>query len=593
MQQSRETSERELLDTICNEEITMVVFKVFKNQFQQFITTHISMDYDDEMTNKFFTEYTLCDAQVFQNILISKMDSIEKAIVERGLYKRARDRRENERMMQTQEKMINMVKDKCDVGLVVNERSGTQSEKQNESSRSRNDTRAEGVDIRLSIEPEPMNEVQSTAAYNVFANDRQHAEEPKLINKGGVDQDVVQRLNKRPLLAFIIENKMIESLNQTLEYENDYLKKTIAKLQNDFSKLKAQMQTQSSNVTQNEKENLRSTLSEFAIDHILGKDDSSSSSIAESHISKLEKESGENICENAKCELQTKIVELEKILTEQTKDFDDVKLELTQLENLKGKSMETKFDKPSILRKPPADKLLLLKRIASLVSKLASQDLRSCQKEYHELRTSYNALKADFDSFNWTKRKNKVFNLSKPKVSVSETVHTGEYSKPFSKRVSQFTTYSFQKDRKSSKKSQVFETPTSQNVFMKSASNAKNQVFETPHSRFTPVKQVWRPKQSRSNSLKYSKSEMLSMQNKNASALKRKNNGRFSKVSKMNYRKDTPNVNNKWKSSSSTRFKTPHETLSFNNQWKIKRNFKSLLIPRELFSNETPVSSPR
>ncbi|GJR63485.1 hypothetical protein Tco_1505647 [Tanacetum coccineum] len=142
MQQSRETSERELLDTICNEEITMVVFKVFKNQFQQFITTHISMDYDDEMTNKFFTEYTLCDAQVFQNILISKMDSIEKAIVERGLYKRARDRRENERMMQTQEKMINMVKDKCDVGLVVNEISRTQ-----------NDMRAEGANIRLSNEP--------------------------------------------------------------------------------------------------------------------------------------------------------------------------------------------------------------------------------------------------------------------------------------------------------------------------------------------------------------------------------------------------------------------------------------------------------
>ncbi|GJY66645.1 hypothetical protein Tco_0468883 [Tanacetum coccineum] len=107
-------------------------------------------------------------------------------------------------------------------------------------------------------------------------------------------------------------------------------------------------------------------------------------------------ESRENICENAKCELQTKIVELEKVLTQKTKDFDDVKLELSnrtakfkayfekhknmkvvlerqlarkvddskaekdqflkeinhlrnQLENLKGKYVETKFDKPSIL----------------------------------------------------------------------------------------------------------------------------------------------------------------------------------------------------------------------------------------------------
>ncbi|GJZ72003.1 hypothetical protein Tco_0635854 [Tanacetum coccineum] len=199
-------------------------------------------------------------------------------------------------------------------------------------------------------------------------------------------------------------------------------------------------------------------------EHILGKEDSSPSLIAMSNISELEKESGENICENAKCELRTKIVELEKVLTQQTKEFDDVKLELsnrtakfetyfkklentkvvlerqlarkiddskaendqllkeinhlrTQLENLKGKSMETKFDKPSILGKPPANKLLInsqiskswftpkvvvqkdlskpvtaqslpknekdqfLKQIASLESKLGSQDIRSCQKE--------------------------------------------------------------------------------------------------------------------------------------------------------------------------------------------------------------------
>ncbi|GJZ59569.1 hypothetical protein Tco_0615385 [Tanacetum coccineum] len=160
----------------------------------------------------------------------------------------------------------------------------------------------------------------------------------------------------------------------------------------------------------------------------------------------------------------------------------------TQLENLKGKSVETKFDKYSILGKPPADKLLinshiqswftpkvdvqkdfskpvtaqslpknekdqLLKRIAFLESKLASQDIRSCQKEYHELRTSYNALKVKCDSLNRKKRKTNVLKFSKSKVSVSEKVHTGESSKPFSRRVSQFTTYSLQKDRKFSKKS--------------------------------------------------------------------------------------------------------------------------------------------
>ncbi|GJS28751.1 hypothetical protein Tco_0489371 [Tanacetum coccineum] len=426
--------------------------------------------------------------------------------------------------MQTQEGMVNMVKDKCDDGLVVKARRGTESKTQNESSKSRNDRRAEGANTNLSNETEQMHEVPTTAAYNMFANDKQLAEQPKFIDQGGVDQG----LDKRLLLASVIENKTIESLNQTLESENDCPKKTIAKLQKDFSKLEAQSiafeislqhktqendslktlqkenknflaslqiknahlkQTykdlfesiQSSRVetnqcngvkikfdmekikTQNielehqvaslikenehlklvyknffdsikkprvQKENLRS-MSEFAIDHILGKDDFSSSSIAESNISKIEKESGKNICKSAKSKFEAYFEKLENtkfVLERQlARKVDDSKAEKdqclkeinhlrTQLENLKGKSVETKFDKPSILGNPPADKLLitsklsnsrftpkvvvqkdlskpvtaqslprnekdqLLKRITSLESKLASQDLRSFQK---------------------------------------------------------------------------------------------------------------------------------------------------------------------------------------------------------------------
>nr|GEV09491.1 hypothetical protein [Tanacetum cinerariifolium] len=86
--------------------------------------------------------------------------------------------------------MVNMVKDKCDVGLVITESSGTELEKQDDISRSGNDTRVVGADIRLSNNTELMDEVQSTVAYIVFANDRHHAEQPKFINEGGVDQDV-------------------------------------------------------------------------------------------------------------------------------------------------------------------------------------------------------------------------------------------------------------------------------------------------------------------------------------------------------------------------------------------------------------------
>nr|GEV58355.1 outer membrane protein porin [Tanacetum cinerariifolium] len=225
------------------------------------------------------------------------------------------------------------------------------------------------------------------------------------------------------------------------------------------------------------------------------------------------------------CDFGSKVIHLEKIIAQKSKDLDDVddsKAEKdqflkeinhlrTQLENMKGKSVKTKFGKSSILEKPPAEKLLitsqllkswfnskivmkkdfsksitaqsmpknekdqLLKRIASLEFKLASPDIHSCQKEYHELRTLYNALKVKFDSLNRKRRE----------TNVSEKVHTGESLAPFSSRVSQFTTYSLQKDRKFSK--------NSQKVFKKRASNVKNHSFETSHSCFTPVKQVWKP----------------------------------------------------------------------------------------------------
>ncbi|GJZ51997.1 hypothetical protein Tco_0606512 [Tanacetum coccineum] len=467
----------------------------------------------------------------------------------------------------------------------------------------------------------------------------------------------------------------IETKNIELEYrvaslikENEHLKLTYKNLFDSIKK--SRVQTKTSNVTQNEAENLKSQLFEFA--------ETKFSNILEK-IEFFKKSPGEkqHLFENKTSVFQIKIDELEKVLTQQTKDFNDVKLELsnrtakfeayfeklektkvvlerqlarkvddskaekdqflkeinhlrTQLENLKGKSVKTKFDKHSILGKPPADKLLinsqiskswftpkvdmqkslskpvtaqslpknekdqLLKRIAYLESKLASQDIRSCQKEYHELRTLYNALKVKFDSLNQKRRETNVSKSSKPKVSVSEKVHTGESSKPFSRRVSQFTTYSLQKDRKFSKTPQSFETLTPQKGFKTRASNAKHQSFETSYSCFTPVKQVWRPiaesqtfeafasqksfktrtlkgknqvfvnprsrltpvkqvcrpKQSHLKTFKYSRSEMFSMHNKNDLALKNKNNGRFSIASKTNFQNDTLNGNNKWKFSS-------------------------------------------
>ncbi|GKA88926.1 hypothetical protein Tco_0810738 [Tanacetum coccineum] len=177
-------------------------------------------------------------------------------------------------------------------------------------------------------------------------------------------------------------------------------------------------------------------------------------SVFQIKIDELEKSLAKQIKENSDLLIKIDNLEndnhLEKIIAQKSKDFDDVNLELsnrtakfeayfeklektkvvlerqlarkvddskaekdrflkeinhlrTQLENLKGKRVETKFDNSSILGKPPLlnnERDQLLKQIASLESKLASQDIRSCQKEYHELRTSYNALKVKFDSLN-------------------------------------------------------------------------------------------------------------------------------------------------------------------------------------------------
>nr|GEU54620.1 hypothetical protein [Tanacetum cinerariifolium] len=231
-----------------------------------------------------------------------------------------------------------------------------------------------------------------------------------------------------------IETKNIELEHRvaSLIKENEHLKLTYQSLFDSIKKLR--VQTKTSNVTQNEAENLKTA--KF-----------------EAYFEKLE---------NRKVVLERQLArKVDDSKAKKDQFLKEINHLRTQLENLKGKSVETKFDKSSILGKPPAEKLLitsqlsnlwftpkiivqkdlskpvtaqslpknekyqLLKQIASLESKLATQDIRSCQKEYLELRTLFNALKVKFDSLN-QKRK---------ETNVSEKVHTGEPSKPFSRRI--------------------------------------------------------------------------------------------------------------------------------------------------------------
>nr|GEY70019.1 hypothetical protein [Tanacetum cinerariifolium] len=118
----------------------MTAFWGVNNQFQEFIDSHVTLDYDSQMTKKYFVEYTGIEVKHFRDTLLQHMES-----------------------------------------------SGTESEVQDDNSRSRNDTDADNADIRPIYDEEPMEKVQLTAECNIFAIRQQHTEQPEIINEGRVD----------------------------------------------------------------------------------------------------------------------------------------------------------------------------------------------------------------------------------------------------------------------------------------------------------------------------------------------------------------------------------------------------------------------
>ncbi|GJX37753.1 hypothetical protein Tco_0251056 [Tanacetum coccineum] len=322
------------------------------------------------------------------------------------------------------------------------------------------------------------------------------------------------------------------------------------------------------------------------------------SSTFETKNLELVKEMGDKVkCfDDEKKEFENKISKLEKDLAQRVKDFDVVKTELSR----RTDKFETYFAN-------------LEKQNALLKSQLASQNYTSLQKENNDLRTSYNVLKEKyensceklekenddlkmhykrlFDSIKQKKVDSQVCTKSIPKVNVSEKIYTGKSSKPISRKVSQFTTYSLQKDKKYLKKQHSSETFASQN-------DEKNE----------SSKQAWKRKDNISKRFKYSRSEMFSMRKRDDSVLNKVKDVTFPFISKRIFQNETPSFNNKWKSSSSSRVKTSNETRGFKtvltplnifktpnatsrfykSKWINEKSFKSLLIPRKLFQNETP-----
>ncbi|GJT10098.1 hypothetical protein Tco_0857140 [Tanacetum coccineum] len=169
------------------EDGSMAAFWVINKQFQQFIDSKFTLDYDSQMKDKYFVEYTRIEVKHFRDTLLQHVGNVKKHVAERTRHQRQYDRRVNKRQLQTQESKIDPGKAENN-GLVVMESNGTESEVQGDSNMSGNDTDVDDTDIRPIYDEEPVVEVQLTVECNIFAIRQQHTEQPKIINEGRVDQ---------------------------------------------------------------------------------------------------------------------------------------------------------------------------------------------------------------------------------------------------------------------------------------------------------------------------------------------------------------------------------------------------------------------
>ncbi|GJT63942.1 hypothetical protein Tco_1015422 [Tanacetum coccineum] len=184
-------------------------FRHDNNKFQMFIDSQFTLDYDSQMTDKYFAEYTRIEY----------------------------DRRVNKRQTQTHESKVDTRKT-LDADLVVTKSNGTESEVQDESIMT-GMYRSRDADIRPIYDEEPMDEEQITAKCDIFAIRQQHTEQPEIINEGRVDQYLEQRQVKSLMLDSSPDNQTTDYSKQSLESENILLQMTVPYFKMNFFKMEA------------------------------------------------------------------------------------------------------------------------------------------------------------------------------------------------------------------------------------------------------------------------------------------------------------------------------------------------------------------
>ncbi|GJU79111.1 hypothetical protein Tco_1276181, partial [Tanacetum coccineum] len=105
---------------------SIAAFWVVNNQFQKFIDSQFTLDYDSQMTDTYFVEYTGIEVKHFKDTLPQYMGNVKKSVAERTRHQRQCDRRVHKRQLQTHESKIDTGK-AVDAGLFVSESSGIES----------------------------------------------------------------------------------------------------------------------------------------------------------------------------------------------------------------------------------------------------------------------------------------------------------------------------------------------------------------------------------------------------------------------------------------------------------------------------------
>nr|GEV77424.1 hypothetical protein [Tanacetum cinerariifolium] len=108
------------------------------------------------------------------------MKFLRELILERAKHKREKDRRVNDRMMQSKKRKVNSSK-ALDAGLVVTESNETELERHVLSSRFGNDTHTDYAYINSVNDKQPMAEVQLSDEHNILANEQQHFEQSESV----------------------------------------------------------------------------------------------------------------------------------------------------------------------------------------------------------------------------------------------------------------------------------------------------------------------------------------------------------------------------------------------------------------------------